>query len=109
MNKVELAKMLNLDYDRSVPNQKLLPPYELFKLVGAKVPIKKSFLSAEIKVEVTLDDLTKDKLDINPKDLVEQCDIAVCVKQVEDLIWERAADIYLKRVHRAAMLIGGDE
>lgn len=108
MNKVELAKMLNLYYDRKVPNQKLLPPYELFKLVRERIPIKKSFLSAEIKVEVTLDDLTKDKLDITSEDLVEQCDIAVCIKQVEDLIWERAADIYLKRVHRAAVLIGGE-
>lgn len=109
MSKVELAKMLGLDYDRRVPNQKLLPPYELFKLVRERIHIKKSFLGEEINVEVTLDDLVKDKLDINPEDLVEQCDIAVCIKQVEDLIWERAADIYLKRIHHAAMLIGGDE
>lgn len=41
--------------------------------------------------------------------MISDGDIKVCVKQVEDLIWERAVDIYLKKVHRAAMLIGGDE
>ena len=105
MSKVELAKMLGLSYVRKNQYQKIVLQHEVFKLVGTRAPIEKVFLGGAITIKITVEDLVPDKLDIKPEDLVEQADI--CIIQVEDLIWERAADVYLNRVKRAALLVGG--
>lgn len=107
MNKVELVKMMGLSYVSKSQYQKIVPQHEVFRLVGSRVPIEKVFLGGTITIKITVEDLAPDKLDIKPEDLVEQGDIDYCIKQVVDLIWERAADAYLNRVKRAALLAGG--
>ena len=103
MNKIELAKMLGLRMDytneyRWRINSLLCEEWDV---------IEDSFCNEKFSVAVDQEDLVE--LEICADDMVSDGDIKVCAKQVKDLIWERAADIYLKRVHRAAMLIGGDE
>ena len=103
MNKVELAKMLGLRMDYTNEYK-----WRINTLLceGWNV-IEESFCNEKFTVTIEQDDLVE--LDISEEDMISDGDIKVCTKQVEDLIWERAADIYLKRIHRAAMLIGGDE
>lgn len=109
MNKVELAKMLGLEpcgygADISVNRWKIEEV-----LQQEWETIDQGFSRGKIKISIVHEDFAPAALNITLKDLVEQGDIDYCIKQVEDLIWEKAADIYLKRIHRAAMLIGGDE
>ena len=104
MNKVELAKMigLELDYDLSVYK------WEIQNCLDRKYFfIGWEFCNGKITAQVDKSDFTKDKLDIKEEDLAEEGDIKTCIKQVEDLLWERAADEYLEMVHDSAMLIGG--
>jgi len=104
MNKVELAKLIGLHktgYDQ------LISKHDIFNLVENEwMTISETFCGG-IEVEVEQEDFSKDKLDINLTGLERDIDIKVCIKQVEGLLWERAADEYLKRVHNAAMLVGG--
>lgn len=103
MNKIELAKMIGLEAEG-------INVYEWQIrdcLDSSWFDIKFSFCDEKIIVSVDQDDFTKDKLDITEEDLVEEGDIKACIKQVEDLLWERAADKYLEMVHDSAMLIGG--
>ena len=101
MNKVELAKIIGLTcsgydkVDRGDIENLLEQDWDI---------IEKSFCYGEIIVCVEQEDLVE--LEVSKEYMIEACDIKVCIKQVEDLLWERAADEYLKRVHNAAMLIG---
>lgn len=107
MKKVELAKMLGLEhhcYGEAISVNK----WEIESALEKQwQTIPQYFLFGKIRVEVVHEDFAPDKLNIKPEDLVEQGDIDYCIKQVEDLIWERAADKYLFRIKRAALL-GGD-
>lgn len=104
MSKVELAKMIGLEYyyGHSVDKYTLLDCIDY-----SWEKIDWEFCNGKIIVSVDKSDFTKDKLDIKEEDLVEEGDIKVCIKQVEDLLWERAADKYLEMVHNSAMMIGG--
>ncbi len=102
MSKVELAKMLGLRMDYEQGYKWLIK--ELLSYDWNI--IEESFCNEKFTVTIGRDDLTQ--LKISEGDMISEGDIKVCEKQVKDLIWERAADIYLKRIHRAAMLIGGD-
>ena len=108
MNKVELAKMMWLEpcgYGDNINVSK----WEIEDVLEQEwETIDQGFLEGKIQVSITHEDFAPDKLDIKPEDLVEQGDIDYCIKQVVDLIWERAADAYLNRVKRAALLVGGD-
>lgn len=102
MNKVELAKILGLEDDYNLQ----VSSYILLEVLEEDWQfIKSEFCEGKIDVEVGQDDLHM--LDISSEDLIEDGDIEVCIAQVETLIWERAADEYLERVHKSAMLIGG--
>ena len=105
MNKVELAKMIGLekDYDNCYIQKEDLQAS--LKMHWCKIEL--NFCDNIINVRVDKSDFTKDKLDIKEEDLIEEGDIKTCTKQVEDLLWERAADRYLEMVHNSAMLIGG--
>jgi hypothetical protein len=103
MNKVELAKMLGLTIDYTTKYH-----WQIKGLLENDWDIiEETFCNEKFSVTVDQEDLVE--LEISEDDMISDGDIKVCTKQVGDLIWERAADIYLKRVHRAAMLIGGDE
>ena len=101
MNKIELAKMLGLTcracnkVDRWDIENLLEQDWDIIEM---------SFCYGKIIVCAEQEDLVE--LEISKEDMIEDCDIKVCIKQVEDLLWERAADEYLKRVHNAAMLVG---
>ena len=103
MNKVELAKMLGLEYYYGYSVDK----YTLADCIFYDCEIIHwEFCNSKIVVSVCQEDFTKDKLDIKLSDLEREEDIKTCIKQVEDLLWERAADRYLEMVHNAAMMIG---
>ena len=104
MSKVELAKMIGLaaDYNTRVFDWQIRDCLE-----SSWFDIKGFFCNENIIVSISQDDFTKDKLDIKEEDLIEEGDIKICIKQVEDLLWERAADKYLEMVHNSTMLIGG--
>ena len=104
MNKVELAKMVGLEHycGHSVDKYSLLDCID-----NDWESIDWEFCHGKIIVSVDQDDFTKDKLDIKLSDLEREEDTKVCIKQVEDLLWERAADKYLEMVHNSAMMIGG--
>lgn len=104
MNKVELAKMIGLEYYCGYSVDK----YHLMDLLENDWDsIDWEFCNGKIIVSVSREDFAKDKLNIKESDLIEDGDIKTCIKQVEDLLWERAADKYLEMVHNSAMLIGG--
>ena len=104
MNKVELAKMIGLTLDSYMSVQK----YDIVDCIEYDWgSIVWSFCDEKVVVLVNSSDFTKDNLDIQLLDLVEDEDIQACIKQVEDLLWERAADEYLKLIHEAAMFFGG--
>ena len=104
MNKVELAKMIGLEYYCGYYVDK----YSLKSLLENNwAYLDWEFCDGKVIVSVDQDDFTKAILDIKEEDLVEEGDIKTCIKQVEDLLWERAADKYLEMVHNSAMLIGG--
>ncbi len=93
MNKVELAKMLGL-----VTTESHVGKWEIKDLLETDWMVLDWVFNAGVSVEITKGDLGKDKLDINLEDLEEDGDIEVCIKQCEDLIWERAADKYLGKI-----------
>ncbi len=102
MNKVELAKMLGLTIDYGQEYH-----WQIKELLDNDwAIIEETFCDKKFTITVEQEDLVE--LEISEDDMISDGDIKVCVKQVEDLLWERAADIYLKRIHRAAMLIGGE-
>lgn len=102
MNKVELAKMIGLTCDYMNVNK-----WEISDLLEKDYNwLEREFCHGKIKNSVKQEDLVKDKLNITVEDLIEDGDIKVCIKQVQDLLWERAADEYVSRVHNAAMVIG---
>ena len=105
MNKVELAKMIGLKLDKDNTPVDLSHLIQCIKMHYVKV--EWNFCGRKVYARVDKQDFTKDKLDIKLSDLEREEDIKVCIKQVEDLLWERAADKYLKMVHNAAMMIGG--
>ncbi len=103
MDKVELAKMLGLYIDYSQEYH-----WQIKDLLDNDwAIIEETFCDEKFTVTVEQEDLVE--LEISEEDMISDGDIKVCVNQVKALIWEKAADIYLKRIHRAAMLIGGDE
>ena len=108
MNKVELAKMLGLASDEELYLGCMLNSWEVRSVVGECGFIRKSFMKGKIEIDIDEEDYSPEGLDIKSDDLVEDGDIKVCIKQVEDLIWERAADEYLLRIKRAALLVGGE-
>ncbi len=107
MNKVELAKMIGLTSDEELYLGCMLTAWEVRSVIDGCGFIRKSFMKGKIEIDIEEEDYSPEDLDIKLDDLVEEVDIKVCIKQVEGLIWERAADEYLKRVHKAACLIGG--
>lgn len=105
MNKVELAKMIGLVWDE----------YESTNITKWDIEaclekdwnyIEWFFCDEKINVYVNHHDFAKDKLDIKLSDLEKDEDIKVCIKQVEDLLWERAAEEYLAIVHSVVIKIG---
>lgn len=104
MNKVKLAKMIGLyetGYDQTISKQDIL------NLLENELMVISETFCGNIEVEIEQEDFSQDKLDIKLSDLENDADIKVCIKQVEDLLWERAADEYLEMVHNAAMKVGG--
>lgn len=101
MDKIELAKMLGFTcdcYDK-------VDSWDIENLLEQDWDIiEMSFCYGKIIVCAEQEDLIE--LEISKEDMVKEADIKVCIKQVSDLLWERAADEYLKRVHNAAMLVG---
>lgn len=104
MTKVELAKMIGLQttgYPRAVDKWCIL------SLIEDEFCVISETFCGDIEVVVEQGDLVKGKLYITKDDLVDEWDIMCCCKQVEDLLWQRAADEYLARIHHwAAMVIG---
>lgn len=95
MNKVELAKILGLDvtgYNQTISK------YDIKNLLEHEWCIISETFTSGIEIEVEQEDLSENNLNITPEDLIEDGDIKVCIKQVEDLIWERAADEYLGKI-----------
>lgn len=108
MNKVELAKMLGLEhcgYGKDISVSK----WEIEDVLQQEwETIDQGFSNGKIQISIAHEDFAPDELNIKLTDLVDEGDIKVCIKQVVDLIWERAADEYLLRVKRAALLVGGE-
>lgn len=108
MYKVDLAKMLGLEhcgYGENISVSK----WEIEDVLEQEwETIDQGFSNGKIQVSITHEDFAPDKLDIKSEDLIDDGDIKVCIKQVVDLIWERAADEYLLRIKRAALLVGGE-
>jgi len=106
MNKVELAKMIGLEKTESG-----CPDITKGVITGILedefLAVDWSFCNYIIEVYVDAYDLLPKRLDIKLSDLEEDGDIKVCIKQVEDLLWERAAEKYLAMVHNVVMKIGG--
>lgn len=99
MNKVELAKMIGLEISQG--QDSVVKPYEINQLLETQyLTIEREFLDGKIKVVIDAEDfyeITKGILDQNE---------AYKCGYVTGIIWERAADEYLARVHNAAMVIG---
>lgn len=106
MTKVELAKMIGLTCDTW--NRVLkVDKWQIEDLLQHEYEwIEQTFFDDMIKVSVQQDDLAKDKLDIKAEDLIKDEDAKVCCTQVETLLWERAAEDYLQKIHNAAMILG---
>ncbi|AUR94341.1 hypothetical protein NVP1193O_210 [Vibrio phage 1.193.O._10N.286.52.C6] len=94
--KVELAKMLGLEAHCGHGD---VSKWEIVDLIiNDYMTIGAQFNSGTFLVSITQGDLGKDKLDIKLSDLEAEEDIKVCIKQCEDLLWERAADQYLEKI-----------
>jgi hypothetical protein len=108
MDKVELAKMLGLEhcgYGENISVSK----WEIEDVLEQEwETIDQGFSNGKIQISIEHEDFAANKLNIKHEDLIDECDVKVCIKQVSDLIWERAADEYLLRVKRAALLVGGE-
>ena len=102
MNKIELAKLIGLTcgywnkVDRWDIENLLEQDWDIIEM---------SFCYGKIIVCAEQEDLIE--LEISKEDMVKEADIKVCIKQVSDLLWKRAAGEYLKRIHNTAMLVGG--
>lgn len=92
--KVELAKMLGLE----LASWNSVCKCEIQELLEHDWQTIEWKFNADIIVMVEQEDLSEKNLNIKHEDLVREEDIKVCVKQVEDLIWERAADEYLGKI-----------
>lgn len=104
MTKLELAKRIGLHttgYPRSISK------WAILNLIEDEYCVISEIFCGGIEVVVEQEDLVEGKLNITKDDLVDERDIKSCCKQVVDLLWQRAADEYLARVHNAAMVIGG--
>jgi len=102
MDRVDLAKMLGLECD----SRGKIDRWDIDNLLERDWDIiEMSFCYGKIIVCADQEDLVE--LEISKEDMISDGDLKVCIKQVEDLLWERAADDYLKRIHNAAMVIGG--
>ena len=96
MCKVELAKMLGLGqyYTESVVEE-----WHILEMLKQEWYTSHVYeFNADVTVSLDLEDFTKDNLDIKLSDLEKDEDIKVCIKQCEDLLWERAADQYLDKI-----------
>lgn len=93
-SKVELAKMLGLE----LANWDNVCKWEIQELLEHDWQTIEWQFNAGIIVMIEQEDLSEKNLNIKHEDLVREGDIKVCVKQVEDLIWERAADEYLGKI-----------
>lgn len=103
MNKVELAKMLGLEwfnqdgkgiYDLHEFSLKDCFKHDWFRIEGC--------FNSGIHVRVTKEDFAEDKLDIKLSDLETEADIKACIKKVEDFFWKQAAERYLNLIREAA-------
>ena len=94
MGKVELAKMLGLklNFNRSIDK------WSLAELMKNQWNSLDYIFNADIVVTLEQEDLAKDCLDITEEDLVRPEDLKVCINQVNDLLWGRAADKYLDKI-----------
>lgn len=104
MNKIELAKMIGLittGYTQQITK------YDIENLLENEWMTISETFSGNIEIEIEQEDLAADCLDIKLIDLEREEDAKVCIRQVENLLWERAADKYLELVHEAAMFIRG--
>lgn len=104
MTKVELAKMIGLTCDSKYLKVNKREIEDLLQHEWGSV--EQAFCNGKIRVCVQQKDLAKDKLDIRPEDLIKDEDAKVCCTQIETLLWERAAEDYLQKIHNAAMMLG---
>jgi hypothetical protein len=96
MFKIELAKMMGLT---SFCGDQLLDLWHIEKVLKQDWYLTHEVeFNAGIIVTITHEDFHKDKLDIKLEDLDDELDAKCCIKQVEGLIWERAADEYLNKI-----------
>lgn len=94
MNKVELAKMLGLAECQRVAVDK----WDISALINNNYMTIDREFSSGITTIIDEEDLKPHRLDIKLSDLEKEEDIKVCIKQCEDLLWERAADQYLAKI-----------
>ncbi|CAM0047611.1 hypothetical protein VPHK460_0104 [Vibrio phage K460] len=95
MNKVELAKMLGLE---TTGYPQTISKYSIYDLISSSWCVISETFTSGIEIEIEQEDLSKNKLDIKLSDLEKDEDIKVCIKQIEDLLWERATDQYLEKI-----------
>jgi len=94
--KVELAKMLGLGQYYS---ECVVVEWHISEILKQEWYTSHVYeFNADITVTLELEDLSKDNLDIKLSDLDKDEDSKVCIKQCEDLLWERAADQYLEKI-----------
>ena len=94
MDKVELAKMLGLAECQRVDVDR----WDIRDLINNDyLTIDREFCS-DITAIIDEEDFKPHRLDIKLSDLEKEEDIKVCIKQCEDLLWERAADQYLEKI-----------
>lgn len=94
MTKIELAKMLGLKSNYTIEVYK----WQIEDLLNTSYATISEDFNAGIEVVIEKGDLGKDCLDITAEDLIKDEDIKVCIKQCEDLLWERAAYMYLSKI-----------
>lgn len=99
MNKLELAKMLGLTQTTRAE----VDMHDIKNLIEVDYMSIDIVFCDVINVVVEQEDL----MAIGIYDLDLNFDVDIILELVHNFMWERAADEYLKRVHNAAMLIGG--
>lgn len=98
MNRVELAKMLGLGQYHT---ECIVEKWHISEILKQEWYTSHVYeFNADITVSLEQEDLSKDKLDIQLSDLEKDEDIKVCIKQCEDLLWERAAEKYLGKIKK---------
>lgn len=95
LSKVELAKMLGLEFSYGYGT---VSKYDIETLIELDYMTIEWSFNAGIDVRIEQEDFCKNKLDIQLSDLEKDEDIKVCIKQCEDLLLERAADEYLGKI-----------